>query len=379
MAKPLRILLVEDSEEDALLVKRALSVGGFADNTFHRVETAEAMDQALSHEKWDIIISDFSLPKFSGLAAFNLYKKKGLDLPFIIVSGTIGEEIAAATMKAGVHDYVMKGNLVRLTAAVERELREADIRKEARAAAEQLKRTERLMVVGELTSSLMHDLKNPLQVILASAEFLKESNIPSEQREKYGAMIERQIEQILANCSEILEFVKGDHHLALKPVNLPALIKELVESFAPIFAKDTIELVYSNDGGAADAQIIADEQKLWRLLQNLISNSRDAMPQGGRISLATKSMNETVAIEVSDTGCGIPDEVKASLFEPFVSHGKRHGTGLGLAIVKNIVTAHRGTVGFTAERGKGTSFRIILPRQPIEEFSQKKPQLINAV
>jgi diguanylate cyclase (GGDEF)-like protein len=129
MSKRLRVLVVDDSEDDALLLLRGLSRGGF-EPEFERVETPEAMAAALSASSWDIIISDYSMPLFSGLAALSVLKESGLDLPFILVSGTIGEDLAVEAMKAGAHDYVMKGNLQRLTTAIERELREVEARKE---------------------------------------------------------------------------------------------------------------------------------------------------------------------------------------------------------------------------------------------------------
>jgi signal transduction histidine kinase/FixJ family two-component response regulator len=141
MKKPLRVLIVEDSEDDVLLLLREIRKGGY-DAVFERVETAESMKEALGKGKWDIIISDYMLPKFSGLAALSVLKETGLDLPFIIVSGKIGEDIAVDAMKSGAHDYVMKGNLKRLVPAVERELREAEIRRERKNALEAIK-TER--------------------------------------------------------------------------------------------------------------------------------------------------------------------------------------------------------------------------------------------
>jgi len=130
MDTPLRVLLVEDCEEDALLVERELRRGGLAPECF-RVDTAEAMRQTLGGAKWDVIIADYSMPHFSGLAAFQMYKDAGLDVPFIIVSGTIGEDVAVAVMKVGVHDYVMKGNLTRLVPAIQRELAERLVRRKA--------------------------------------------------------------------------------------------------------------------------------------------------------------------------------------------------------------------------------------------------------
>jgi two-component system, NarL family, sensor histidine kinase UhpB len=132
----LRVLLVEDSEDDALLLIRSLRRGGY-DPTWERVDTAEAMEAALDGRSWDLVISDHGMPAFSSPAALELLKRRGfVDLPFIIVSGQIGEDAAVAAMKAGAHDYLMKDNLARLNSAIERELREAEVRRERRQAEE---------------------------------------------------------------------------------------------------------------------------------------------------------------------------------------------------------------------------------------------------
>jgi DNA-binding NtrC family response regulator len=141
MDKPIRLLIVDDSEDDGLLLVRNLKNGGF-NPSYERVDTAEAMNKALDEQTWDIILCDNSMPAFDAASALTLYKDKRIDLPFIIVSGTIADETAVAAMKAGAHDYIMKGNLVRLSSAVERELREAKNRQERRNAEIQLRKSE---------------------------------------------------------------------------------------------------------------------------------------------------------------------------------------------------------------------------------------------
>ena len=123
MGVPLRVLIVEDSEIDFLLLVQELRRGGY-DPVCERVETGEAMSAALDREAWDVILIDYTLPRFSGIAALELIKRRHIDLPAIIVSGTIDDETAVAAMKAGAHDYVMKNNLPRLIPAIEREMRE---------------------------------------------------------------------------------------------------------------------------------------------------------------------------------------------------------------------------------------------------------------
>ncbi len=142
MSISLRVLVVEDSEDDILLLKRQLQRGGY-DLTLERVETAIQMSAALDRQRWDVIISDYNLPQFSGLAALELMQARGIDLPFIIVSGVIGEEVAVQAMKAGAHDYVMKDDLARLVPAIERELREVEVRRERKQAEAEIQRRNR--------------------------------------------------------------------------------------------------------------------------------------------------------------------------------------------------------------------------------------------
>ena len=149
MGEPLRLLLVEDSEDDAALLLRELRRGGY-DPHCERVDTAGDMEAALDERTWDLVIADHSMPAFSSSAALELLRGKGfVDVPFIIVSGQIGEDAAVAAMKAGAHDYIMKNNLTRLNSAIERELREAESRRERRRAEEALRVSEtrfRLMI-----------------------------------------------------------------------------------------------------------------------------------------------------------------------------------------------------------------------------------------
>jgi PAS domain S-box-containing protein len=144
MGVQLCVLIVEDQEDDALLLLRVLQRAGY-DLRFERVDTAETMEAALNRQRWDIIIADYTMPEFNGLAALALVKERGLDLPFILVSGSIGEDIAVAAMKAGAHDYIMKSNLSRLIPAVERELREVEVRRARQRAEETLQENYQIM------------------------------------------------------------------------------------------------------------------------------------------------------------------------------------------------------------------------------------------
>ena len=159
MNTPIRVLIAEDSPDDATLLLLELEGGGY-DPIYERIDTATAMQTALAQQPWDIIIADYSMPHFSALAALQLLQNSGLDLPFIIVSGAIGEDTAVAAMKAGAHDYLMKDNLARLVPAVERELREAQVRRQRMQAEKMLAAEARFLraqtAVAQIALSSLH-------------------------------------------------------------------------------------------------------------------------------------------------------------------------------------------------------------------------------
>ena len=197
MGKLLRVLIVEDSEDDALLLLRELKRGGY-DVEFERVETARAMLSALAQKTWDLILSDYSLPEFNAPQALEVLKASDLDLPFIIISGTIGEETAVAALKAGANDFLTKGNFARLGPAIERELREAESRRERRRAEDQLKYQARL-------------LRHINDAVIATDEQLRITAWNRAAEKMYGWSSE---EVMGRNVSEILSDEHTDEHQA---------------------------------------------------------------------------------------------------------------------------------------------------------------------
>jgi PAS domain S-box-containing protein len=155
MKNKLRVLLIEDSEDDELLIKRELEKSGY-DLQMERVETEQAMVTALKKKSWDLIISDYVLPRFSGLEALQLYKEKQLDLPFIVVSGKIGEDTAVEAMRAGATDYIMKNTLGRLSPAIKRELQDYKIRQDRTKVKQELK--ESLKELEKANSQLQNEI-----------------------------------------------------------------------------------------------------------------------------------------------------------------------------------------------------------------------------
>ena len=174
MTKSLGALIVEDSEDDALLLVRELAVQGY-EVEWERVQTASDMHAALNGRSWDVVISDFNMPSFSAPEALRVKQEFDADLPFIVVSGTVGEDVAVETMKAGAHDYLLKGNLARLGQAIEREVRDAGIRREHRLAINKIEHLNRVLGAIRNVNQLIVTEKDRQRLICRAAELLVET------------------------------------------------------------------------------------------------------------------------------------------------------------------------------------------------------------
>jgi len=174
MDRPLRVLIVEDSEDDALLMLHELRRGEY-DPTYERVETPQTLRAALNRQTWDVVLSDYVMPHFSGLAALKLLQETGLDLPFILVSGNIGEDTAVEAMRAGAHDYLLKDRLARLAAAVEQELSEAEVRRERKQMEERIEHLNGVLRAIRHVNQLIVREKEPDRLLQSVCDILLET------------------------------------------------------------------------------------------------------------------------------------------------------------------------------------------------------------
>ena len=369
MGEPLRVLLVEDSEDDAWLVVRLLQRGGY-DLTYDRVETAPAMEAALQQRMWDVIIADYTLPHFNGLAALRVLQEQGLDLPFIVVSGTIGEELAVAAMKAGARDYLLKGNLTRLLPAIARELREAEGRRALTQADAQVQRQrealfqhEKLALMGQLLAGVAHELNNPLSVILGQAALLQQSIQNTQQRAQAGMVV-----QAAERCARIVNnflALARQRLPARQPVHVNQVVREAVELVAYPLRVDSVDVHFEL---APDLPVVwGDRHQLHQMMVNLVANAHQAMREGAdprHLTLATglDAEGRQVWLEVRDTGPGVAAALQKDIFEPFVTtKPPGMGTGLGLSLCREIVEAHGGTIRLGQADPQGAVFRVTLP------------------
>ena len=505
MSTPLRVLIVEDSDDDALLLVRELSRSGY-DPTWTRVHSAPALQSALGSAAWDVIISDFSMPGFTGIDALRLVRGRDQDTPFIFVSGTIGEDTAVSAMRAGAQDYVTKGNLKRLAPAIARELldvaerkRSATVLREAQEHAgslaarlqhvlesvpdvlysvdagvtvcyymspacitalgyrpeefmanpglwgervheddrgvvrarrervleqrrqerleyrirhrdgsvrwledeivpvtnevgvverldgiarditdrrkleEQFRQAQKMEAVGRLAGGVAHDFNNLLTVITSYVDLIMDDLPPDDSRRQDLGEVAKAATTAAGLTRQLLAFSR-QQVLEPRVLDLNGVVAAAGKLLKRLIGDDVaLATVLAPDLG----RVRADPGQVEQVLMNLAVNARDAMPDGGQLTIetantrldATYTMEHApvdsgpyVQLSVSDTGSGIDAETQRRMFEPFFTTkevGK--GTGLGLATVYGIVKQSGGFIWVYSEPGHGATFKIYLP------------------
>jgi len=391
MNKNIDLLMVEDSEDDAELLLRALQHGGL--NPQHeRVQTADAMRKALTSQRWDLIISDFSMPYFDGNSAYALLKDSGKDIPFMFVSGTLGEETAVEAMRLGVSDYFVKGNLNRLVPAIRRELEKAEDRRMRKHAEEALQRAEqelrqaqKMEAMGRLAAGVAHDFNNLLTVVVGYTEMLSDGSKRSSEDLRLGLTeIRKCAERGSALTRQLLAF--GRHQpLQRRPVDLNRVVSEFGSMLRRLIG-DEIALEFRLAEGLS--KVMVDPNQMEQIVMNLVLNSRDAMRGGGQILIETGE-RELTALElaansdlkpgrfamltVKDNGHGMSEAVIQKIFEPFfTTKAPGQGSGMGLSTVYGIVKQSGGHLSVESEVDRGTSFRVYLPFTE-EIVEEKRP------
>jgi two-component system cell cycle sensor histidine kinase/response regulator CckA len=368
----LRILMLEDDPADAELLSHALHRAGLQFEVV-RVESEAAYLEAL-HEHFDLVMSDYRLPGFDGLKALRHLQERGLDIPLIIVTGALGDELAVECIKRGVADCLLKDRLARLGVAIEQALEKQRQRVERGQLETQYRQAQKMEAVGRLASGVAHDFNNLLTVISGYSQLIL-STLPE------GQPVRQDVEQIQAAAMraqtltrQLLAFSRRQI-LEVEVVDVNALIVGLEKLLGRLIpANIRLRVQATPDIG----QIKTDRGQIEQVLMNLVINAGDAMPEGGDLTIGTTAIHlerglplrtatmpagEYVGITIQDTGTGITPEVQAHLFEPFfTTKGPGKGTGLGLSTVYGIVKQSGGYIDVSSELKRGTIFSIYLPR-----------------
>jgi signal transduction histidine kinase len=374
MGVPIRVLMIEDSEDDSLLIARELQEGGY-NVQYHRVDTPGALSLACDLQEWDLIISDFSMPHFSGTDALHFVRSRHLEVPFIFVSGTMGEETAVSAMRNGAQDYLMKGNLKRLVPAIQRELRDYEQTQERKRLEKHVQQLQKFEAIGRLSGGIAHDFNNMIGAVLGWAELGYEEADPGTKLRERFKKIREQSYRAAKLTSQLLAFGRRQV-LQPRKVNLNVFIQEEMNFLGKVIGEN----IDVRTECAPDLQVIhADPTQLQQVFMNLCLNARDAMPAGGQLTIETKNVTidedfcrvnahatagRYVSISVTDTGTGMDADTIDHIFEPFFTTKELgRGTGLGLATVYGIVKQHHGSIFVDSEPGKGSSFRIYFPAE----------------
>ena len=335
MKKALGLLQIEDSESDAALIVRLLENAGY-DVHAARVETEAEMRAALTDFAWDVIIADYHLPQFDAPAALRVLQESGRDIPFLVVSGVMGEEVAVAMMKAGAHDYLVKGALARLGPAVEREIREARIRWERRQAEEELRRT--LALKDTLLKEIHHRVKNNLQMV-CSLMRLQLNTIGDARLRDLFACAEKRI-LCLADVHNQLCHNDRDGRIDLAE-HVRFVATSAVSPGAPVSLDLHTSPVLVSMDTAIPCGLIVNE---------LVTNAvRHAFPNGrqGAVRLTLYQEGQDIVLILQDDGIG---------FDPALQHGS--GRSLGLRLVDLLVQQMHGTVGLDVKQGSRWEVRL---------------------
>jgi two-component system cell cycle sensor histidine kinase/response regulator CckA len=376
----IRILHLEDDAADAELVQALLEEAGMTCE-ITRVQTGEEFGAELHRGGYDLILADYRLPKYDGMAALRLVQELGLELPFIFVSGVMGEDAAVEGLTRGATDYVLKQKLTRLVPAVKRALGEAENRRERRRAEEaranleeQLRQAQKMESIGLLAGRVAQDFNNLVTVIQGYCDLL-ESKLPARSPLLGDLRQIRLVSKHAATLTQQLQAFSRKQVMRPRPLNLNEVIAEMQNFVRRIMGKD-VELFTLLD--PALGVVKADPGLLRQVIMNLALNSREAMPRGGRLTIETENVDLDAAyarqhlevtpgpyvmLTVNDTGIGMDTATQARIFEPFFTTKEPGaGTGLGLSTVYGIVKQSGGHIRVDSEPGQGATFKIYLPQ-----------------
>jgi K+-sensing histidine kinase KdpD len=223
---------------------------------------------------------------------------------------------------------------------------------------EEKMKADRLSAIGNMMSTIVHDLRTPMNNIYGFVDLMLEED-DKETREEYAEIVNEQIKILTNMTTDVLDFAKGK--TTILPVK--TAVDKLVKNFAKLFEDDTKRKGYNFEWAVnTSSMIYIDPEKVNRVFMNIMKNALEAMKKGGTFSITADEHNGQVLFSLTDTGMGIPEEIRDKLFDSFVTSGKKGGTGLGLAIVKKVVEDHKGKIEVESKTGVGTTFKLYFPK-----------------
>ncbi len=376
-----RILIVEDDPLDAELMVGQMRQEGLSFQ-HEVVASAAGFIEQLQRFEPDVVLSDLTLPGFSGYRALELLlERQGRKPPFIFVSGTIGEAAAIEALRAGATDYVLKHNLARLASAVTRAVAEAKERQARDSAEAELIRAQRFETLAILTGSLGHDLRNTLQPVLLASQLIEAKADDNPELLRLGKLIRECCDQGLELISAMLGLARGGDRQPGRPAKLAALF-DAIEMLLKPSMPSAVQLLIED--GDPHLEVPGNVTECRQCLLNLALNAVQAMPDGGTVTLSAKRCELAagdfaegepgrpgpyVIVSVADTGIGMDQDTQARLFTPFFT-SKSEGSGLGLVSCRRFVDNQQGFIRVHSQPGQGTRFDLYLPVKITAEDDQ---------
>jgi signal transduction histidine kinase len=399
-----RVLVVDDEKSIRLSLRAFLTDAGYEADVAEDALVAQGL---LAQGAYDVVVSDILLPGVSGVALLKRIRETAPDVQVIMMTGEPTVQTASEAVRAGARDYLTKpvgksailrsvstavqmkqlvdekrrlqadnckyqDNLEKLVTERTQALQDTNQRLESalaeiRRGQEELIKQERLSALGQMVSGIAHDFNNALMPIVGLSNYCLADPNALTNPEQLRADLEA-IRSSASAAADVVrrlrEFYRPEHALGTTDVNLGKLVEQVILLTEPAWkvqaqAEGRTIRVASEIG---DLPLIpANEPRLREALINLVLNAVDAMPKGGAIRLSAECAAETVTLRISDTGVGMPDDVRKRCFEPFFTTKGRRGSGLGLAMVYGIVTRNGGHITVESEKDKGTTFTIRLP------------------
>ncbi len=301
------------------------------------------------------VLNDFDQTK---TAETDIFKKIGIEVRHLVVvplkfeDKTIG--VMALFNKKGKNDFFRNEDLQLLksiSGQTARSLETYRLRKEKENA-------EHLASIGNMMSTIVHDLRTPVNNIQGFVELMQEED-DQEMRDEFAGIVIDQVNTLTSMIKDVLDFAKGK--TSILPIKYP--VDKIISQFSKLYEDGIKKKGFEYEASCDTASMVyVDPEKMGRVFMNIMKNALEAMPAGGKFSIRASEENGNILFSLSDTGSGIPEEIRDRLFDSFVTSGKEGGTGLGLAIVKKVIDQHKGRIEVESEKNKGTTFNIYLKK-----------------